>query len=326
MSTLTEQYAYGVHGVDVAVGGDAHAMELLHTRLEHFRIRDLREGVPLTIALPGVEDGRDHPVVEPCGPARPIYDVTSTTSVSFHAGDHLYVEYDGVRGFCHPSHGALTLSFLRQNVRSRWLAVHPLFTILFVEALKRRGLFSVHAAGLCLDGQGVVVAGPSGSGKTTVTLALLRAGFEFLGDDIVFLSDRDGELRMLAFPDETNVTTETAEWFPELRARIAAVPPVHHKHALRAEALYGATVTWGCRPAAVVFPSIAPGEDSTVTPIDHRATLLKLASNVLLTEPRSSQAHLDILGRLATESRCYNLATGRDFDRLPILMRTLLNA
>jgi hypothetical protein len=49
-----------------------------------------------------------------------------------------------------------------------------------------------------------------------------------------------------------------------------------------------------------------------------------LAPNILLTEPRACQAHLDILGRLARESVCYRLDTGRDFERLPRLLRGLV--
>lgn len=42
--------------------------------------------------------------------------------------------------------------------------------------------------------------------------------------------------------------------------------------------------------------------------------LLELAPNVLLTEPRSSQAHLDALAGLVERCACYRLATGRDLD------------
>ena len=52
--------------------------------------------------------------------------------------------------------------------------------------------------------------------------------------------------------------------------------------------------------------------------------LLELAPNVLLTEPRSSQAHLDVLAALVRETACYRLETGRDFHVLPTLLRNLL--
>src|SRR5262245_3573357 len=100
-----------------------------------------------------------------------------------------------------------------------WTLSHPLFTLPLVEMLKRRGLYGLHAGGVCLHGRALLLPGTSGSGKTTLTLALAR------------------------------------------------------------------------------------GE-----------ALLELAPNVLLTEPRSAQAHLDALAELVEKSDCWRLATGTDLD------------
>jgi hypothetical protein len=81
---------------------------------------------------------------------------------------------------------------------------------------------------------------------------------------------------------------------------------------------------WECSPGVVVFPRIARADQSTLTRIDAQEALVELAPNVLLTEPHSCQAHLQALGRLAAEGACYRLDTGRDFDRLPSLLRGLL--
>ena len=58
--------------------------------------------------------------------------------------------------------------------------------------------------------------------------------------------------------------------------------------------------------------------------MDPAEALLELAPNVLLTEVRSSQAHLDALAELARTCACYRLETGRDFDALPGLLRGLV--
>jgi hypothetical protein len=76
--------------------------------------------------------------------------------------------------------------------------------------------------------------------------------------------------------------------------------------------------------AALVFPRVAPSERSALEPIGPAEALLELAPSVLLTEARSTQAHLDVLGQLARELPCYRLETGRDFDALPGLLRPLL--
>jgi hypothetical protein len=51
--------------------------------------------------------------------------------------------------------------------------------------------------------------------------------------------------------------------------------------------------------------------DSVLTPFDKGAALLELAPNVLLTDPESSQAHLNALNRLVQDCACYRLDTGR---------------
>lgn len=91
-----------------------------------------------------------------------------------------------------------------------------MLTIPLIELLKRRRLFSVHAACLATNGCGVLFAGASGSGKSTLALSLLMSGFEFLGDDMVFLRNGDGPQRALAFPDAIDFTpsTNSFRWAP----------------------------------------------------------------------------------------------------------------
>src|SRR6185503_4873027 len=57
-------------------------------------------------------------------------------------------------------------------------------------ALRRFGLFELHAGGVSLPGSdaGVLIIGPSGSGKSTLTLQLATAGWSYLSDDELLLS------------------------------------------------------------------------------------------------------------------------------------------
>jgi hypothetical protein len=60
--------------------------------------------------------------------------------------------------------------------------------------------------------------------------------------------------------------------------------------------------------------------------MDAEEALLELAPNVLLTEMRSSQAHLDALADLVGASACYRLETGRDFAALATSLSHLLES
>ena len=84
------------------------------------------------------------------------------------------------------------------------------------------------------------------------------------------------------------------------------------KLALRAERVYPTSLVDECDPAILVFPRVAGAPTSLVRPLDRGEALLELLPNVLLTEPVSSQAHLDVLGELVDASECYRLDTGTD--------------
>src|SRR5215217_3968729 len=57
-------------------------------------------------------------------------------------------------------------------------------------ALRRYGLFELHAAGMVHpeSEQGVLIIGPSGSGKSTLALQLAMSGWPYLSDDELLLS------------------------------------------------------------------------------------------------------------------------------------------
>jgi hypothetical protein len=132
-------------------------------------------------------------------------------------------------------------------------------------------------------------------------------------------------LRVLAFPDEVGVTEETAGFFAELRTLPGPPRPGgRNKTPLGVARTYGVKPCWECEPAALVFPQPCASARSVIAPLPASEALLRLVCNVLRTEPRSSQAHLDALAALVKGSRCYSLQTGRDFDELPRVLRLLV--
>jgi len=74
----------------------------------------------------------------------------------------------------------------------------------------------------------------------------------------------------------------------------------------------------------LVFPRVAGAPESELTPLSPGEALLELAPNVLLTEARSSQGHLDALAELVERSACYRLATGTDLEAAVELLGGLL--
>lgn len=267
-----------------------------------------------------------HPFGLPEG-ARTVYEPPVGEVVYSDGAGLLYIDAGPrLRVLCDPGDGRARVSVLGEDEEDLWLLSHPLFTIPLMEMLKRRGLYGLHAGGLARNGRALLLPGTSGAGKSTLTLALARAGFGLLGDDTLFLARRaEGDLRVLAFPDEFDLTDRTVSFFPELAALLESpLPAGWRKRQLRAEEVYGTAIVWEAEPALLVFPRVSGARESVLTPLPKDEALLTLVPNVLLTEPRSSQAHLDALADLAAGCACYRLDTGSDLDGAVRLLGDLL--
>lgn len=318
---------YGFHGLRIQIQADEPSLAgQLHGRLRQFAAPP---GPPadLTFIYRGVEHAGAHWVTAPPPEARPVYEPQIGAVLYADADDSYYITFEErIRVACRPADGLVEVSYLHSELAGQsWYVSHPMLTLPLLELLKRRGYYSLHAASLSVEGRGLLIAGKSGAGKSTLTLGLMLAGFDFLGDDMVFLVREPAGLRMLAFPDEIDVTDETAGLFPELR-HLLEQPKTHgwHKRQVWAEQLPGVTLAYQARPAALIFPRIAHTAHSAIEPLAPGAALMELAPNVLLTEAASSRAHLETIAELVRSTACYRLHTGRDLAEAAACLRGVL--
>jgi hypothetical protein len=326
VSEIQHTRIYRFHGLDLKVSCSAAIAVSLDSR---FRLlpsgAEHRETI--SFDFQSVPDGRQHCVERPQGQGRSFYDFPSGQGLYFKAEDQLYLSFrDAVRVLSSPSLGCASFSIVESVPVNLFMASHLMLTILLVEILKRRGFYSMHAAGFSKDGKVILIPGTSGAGKSTLAITLLRGGFGYLSDDMVFLQRRSDGLGVLSFPEDVDVSDQTINFFPELEfLRGSPKSVAWAKTPVRADEVYGAETIREARPGAIVFPVISAKERSEIRPIDADEALLEMVSNVLLTEGRSCQSHLDILTELVRQTPCYRLETGRDFDRIPVLLRELLS-
>jgi hypothetical protein len=318
---------YGFHGLNLRVSSSAAIATSLDARF-HMLPSNGDCAETILFDFESVSDSKGHRFGKPPGRAKPFYQLEGGDASYFEADDLLYLCYDDrVRVLCNPGLGSACFSVLEPEIDNLWLASHLLFTICLVEILKRRGLYSLHAGGFSANGKCLLIPGTSGAGKSTLTVASLRANFDYMSDDMLFLIGRPEGFRVLAFPEEVDVSDQTAGFFPELSFLLRSPKRCGwRKRQIHPIQVYGAKVAPEARPAAIVIPRIAEAETSVVTRMDPDEALLEMVPNVLLTEENSCRAHLDALRELVTSTPCYRLETGRDFDRLSIRFRELLES
>lgn len=325
MSNRCFTRCYNLHGIHLAVTCNLAVAGSLDSRLEYFATKNC-DSPDLIFEFYAVPDGGKHIIECPPGPTRPVYDPPLGQVLYAEGEDQLYINYgDRVRVLCEFAHGQARVSTLQCERNNLWLLTHPLFSLALIEFLKRRACYPLHAAALAIDERCILLAGTSGAGKSTLTLALLRAGFGFLSDDLVFLKQDTERLQALAFPEEIDVTDETVRLFPELyNLPELRQPHDWRKRQVSAEKVYKANIVPESPPSVLIFPRVADAEQSVLEPMIAEEAFLELVPNVMLTEARSSQAHLDVLAGLVRRCACYRLETGHDLDTLPLKLRDLI--
>jgi hypothetical protein len=309
---VTAHYRLG--GVPIEVRcTEARVGGLVDRRLRSLRSRPGPDPVVVDIRGPGAD--RTWPPF-PDEDGRPVYDAPGGSIRYADAADELFVDYEGrARLVCAPGRRLIQLGITGPDQGDEVLAAHPLLTIAMLEMMKRLGHFPLHAACVSSQGSAVLLAGTSGAGKSTLSVALTRAGADFLSDDTVFItSDADGPA-VYGFADEVDVTDTTISMFPEL-AHLADEPrlPGRDKASFRIEEVFASPSVAAARPVAIVTPRLTPGTRSELAPLAPSDARLELLPNVLLTDPVSSQAHLDLLAQLVHAVPCFTLRLGTDLE------------
>jgi hypothetical protein len=326
MSTLRQARNYCVHGTKIQVLCSATMATFLDARFRMFPAEgECMETVRFDFQAVG--DPSQHAINRPQGDGRRFYEMPKGDACYFRETDEVYLSFgDGVRALCKPRSGCVSLSTMESEPLNLFLASHLVLTILLVEIFRRRGWYSLHAAGFSENGRAILIPGTSGVGKSTLSIALLRAQFDYLSDDMVFLGRRADGLVVRGLVEDVDVSDQTIRFFPELDFLLRSPKTDGFaKRQVRAEKVYGTKVVAEAHPKAIILPRISGKESSVITQIESDEALLEIVPNVLLTEEHTCQGHLGVLAELVKKTVCYRLDTGQDFSRIPVLLRELMS-
>ncbi len=203
-------------------------------------------------------------------------------------------------------------------------ARHPValvnaFSYGFQAALRRAGVFDVHAAGAVepISRAGALFIGTSGSGKTTLTLRLTEAAWLYLSDDMVVLRETptalevEGLRRLFAVADTSVVGSNSTRLSAALGPPVASDPS---KRRLEPETVFPESRAASCQPRVLFFPRVVSSDETQINKIGARAAMEQLLRHCpwATYDRYTAPSYLRMLARLANQCRAYELAAGRD--------------
>lgn len=212
---------------------------------------------------------------------------------------------------------ARTLTLSCQRLSSGKGPLH--FQSVLVPGLKhlllKRGKLLLHAGCVATgDGRGVLFAGLSGAGKTTTCIALSRAGFRYISDDLVVLSVVDGKPVVEGIREHMNLTKQTIAFFPEFApfARGLGKAGAGNKVPVNPVSLFGDRISDRAIIDSILV--IVIGRDGPrLEPVNPPAILNVILQNHTfetgLSIPRTS---MDILWNILGSVKTFKLMTGQD--------------
>jgi hypothetical protein len=186
-------------------------------------------------------------------------------------------------------------------------------------ALRRRGLFMIHAFAVENDDGAVLLVGESGSGKTTTGLSLLSQGWRYLANDVVLLQERSGSVFALPTPGGIGLDGHSFALLPglDLPAGASGADAKHYFPATELVTGWGA----GAPVSRILFTEIGTEDETELRPATHSLTLARMMeASIDRWDTASLKDHLHILELLSRQAMGFEVSLGRELRRLTGLL------
>jgi hypothetical protein len=183
----------------------------------------------------------------------------------------------------------------------------------------------IHSGAVGLNGTGILLTGKSGSGKSTATLASLRYGLDYVGDDYVLVDTETAVVYSLY--SSAKIALENVRRFPELGAFIREDTRVPDEKAiLFVEPMMPGQTAASLQLSAMVVPRVTGQTSSFISEMTSMNALLALAPSTLFQSGNFTQADFLKLSRLVRKLPAFQLHAGTDLAALVECLRQFLDA
>jgi hypothetical protein len=178
----------------------------------------------------------------------------------------------------------------------------------------------IHAAAVGHPDGGVLIAGAAGSGKSTTSVACLRAGLGYAGDDYVLVDVERAFVHSLY--SSAKLEWENFDRHPEL------FRPVNSRPDAKALAFLARDVperiARGFPLRALLLPTITGRDETRAVPTTAARALLGLAPSTVLQMPGHDQPSLGAMARLVERVPAFRLELGTNLSAIPDVVEAVL--
>lgn len=246
----------------------------------------------------------------------------------FHDGYYLYV----TEGKSSLGVNLNTKSILSKLHDSFWqnplILQFPLISVGFLVLFWQFNFHELHAACLAKDGKGLLLVGPTGSAKSTLALTLVKAGWNYLSDDMVVIRQTSRELEALTLRRVFKVSQKLITNHPEL-THIAKNPLYSFNGDIYVyiDEVYGSQFTQMCIPRMVIFPRITLQEESQIKPLKISEAFISLIENggyYIGLDNMIMRKRVEIMKEFLNQTECYQMSVGLDIYNDPLKLLEIL--
>lgn len=235
-------------------------------------------------------------------------------------GEGLFLDIDGSRIAVYPAASRLVCVWIGETAHARHpVAIVNTFSYVVQAALRRGGLYVLHAAGVVEpeSGVGLVVVGNSNSGKSSLTVRLASAGWHYLSDDMLVLGEKNSAVTAWAFRRIFSVSAKSLANCHLDRLDLALGAPVNSdptKRTLEPTIVFPDGYIESCLPRVLLFPTLTGEAESRVVKITSGEAMARLIRQCpwACYDTDTARDHLRILGLMAKQSVSFLLDAGRD--------------
>jgi hypothetical protein len=210
---------------------------------------------------------------------------------------------------------ACTSSADRRRLDERARPFHRLLSMWLTD----RGIHFVHAGLVSVEGRGILLGGHGGAGKSTSSVACLRAGHRYLGDDHIALERlTDGSFRGYGFYASCLLELNHMHRFAELLPH--ALRPHYvgeDKAVFYFNELFPGAIHHSTRIDVIALPKVVDCFEARAERASKAETLMALAPNSVMQLTVPTAAGFHTLADLVDSVPSYRLYIGRDIDRIP---------